>query len=63
LVLDDRAGWAGAARSPRIYVSLGQVTGLEGVPPEPRLPVAVRLVESRSWKGFAPVAVFVFEPR
>ena len=63
LTLDDRAVWADAARSPRVYVSLGQVTGLEGVPPEPRLPVAMRLVESRSWEGFAPVAVFVFEPR
>ncbi len=62
LTLEDRAAWRALSKRPRIFVSVGQITGLKGVPPPPRLPVRWRLVARRSWDGFAPVAVFVYRP-
>lgn len=40
------------------FVSLGQITGVRGLPAPPRLGPGIRLTATRGFEGFAPVAVF-----
>ena len=43
----------------RLRLVVGQITGLEGVPPAPRLDGRFRLLPGRrSWEAFAPVALY-----
>lgn len=49
------------ARGRRLRLVVGQITGLDGVPPPPRLDSRFRLLPGRrSWDAFAPVALYEY---
>jgi 4-amino-4-deoxy-L-arabinose transferase-like glycosyltransferase len=56
----DRRIWDRLAGARRVYVVIGQLTGLEGTPPPPRVDSRFRLLGRRAYRGFDPVAVYVY---
>jgi hypothetical protein len=57
--LDDRRAFRIAARHRRLFVVAGGLPGFGRTPPPP-LERGFRLLSARGWRGFAPVAVFVY---